>query len=63
MKSAGFNASRVARECGISPATVSKWLSDDHAIVVSKIMRSRKLWPHFLINLWHRETAGGQLGR
>jgi hypothetical protein len=61
MKSAGMNAADVAAECGISEATVSRWRTDHKPLDVSVVMRSRRLWPWFLIHLYHRETAGGHL--
>jgi predicted transcriptional regulator len=62
MNETGMNAADVAAAIGVSEATVSRWRTDDHAVEVRKIMRSRKLWPHFLLHLYHRETAGGHLG-
>lgn len=61
MKVAGMNAADVAAEIGVSEATVSRWRTDHKPLDVALIMQSKRLWPHFLLHLYHRETAGGHL--
>lgn len=41
------SAADVAKWCDVDPRTVQRWLAGDTPVAVERVMRSRRLWPHF----------------
>jgi hypothetical protein len=62
MKAERFTLRQTARSMYISASTLSLWLNDSMPIDVVAVRRSKRLWPHFVIHLLHRESVGGHLG-
>lgn len=64
MEATGASIADTAKWCGVSPPTICRWLRGERPVAFEKVMRSQRLYPHFIDYLvtFHTSKFDSQAG-